>query len=78
MGKYILVGAAALCWAIWHCRNDICFDNKCYTSFMQAAFRGAYWLRFWALMQHEEVRGDFPSVSVMMDIIALELFASHR
>ena len=49
--KLILVGVAALCWAIWRCRNDICFNNVRYTSFLRALFRRAYWLRFWALLQ---------------------------
>ena len=26
----ILVGAAALCWSIWLCRNDVVFDVKSY------------------------------------------------
>ena len=50
----ILVGCAALCWAIWRSRNDIIFDNVRYNSFLQAIFRGAYWLHFWAQLQHDD------------------------
>ena len=38
----ILTGTAALCWAIWHCRNDIIFDNVKHPFFMQVIFKGAY------------------------------------
>ena len=38
--RVVLVGAAALCWAIWRCHNDIIFDKIKYSSFMQAVFRG--------------------------------------
>ena len=44
----IFVGAAALIWAIWCTRNDLIFEKKIFSSFMQAVFRGAYWLRFWS------------------------------
>ena len=61
--KLILVGVAALCWAIWRCRNDIYFNNVRYTSFLQALFRGAYWLRFWALLQPAGTQELLRSVS---------------
>ena len=32
---HILVGAAALCWAMWLTRNDVIFNNKCVSSPMQ-------------------------------------------
>jgi hypothetical protein len=51
--KYI-IGVAALCWAIWRCHNDLIFENCKYTSFIQATFRGTYWLRFWALLQRDD------------------------
>ena len=38
--RVVLVGAAALCWAIWRCCNDIIFNKTKYSSFMQAVFRG--------------------------------------
>jgi len=36
----MLVGAAALYWAIWRCRNDIIFNKTKYSPFIQAIFRG--------------------------------------
>ena len=38
--KLILVGVAALCWAIWRCRNDICFNNVRYTFFCRLYSEG--------------------------------------
>jgi hypothetical protein len=76
--KYILVGVAALCWAIWRCRNDRIFEKCKYTSFMQATFRGTYWLRFWALLQRDdETNESFRSASRKLETTVLELFASH-
>jgi hypothetical protein len=34
MKKITMTGVAALCWAIWRCRNDIIFNNTKYSSFM--------------------------------------------
>jgi hypothetical protein len=43
----ISVDVAAVCWAIWKCRNDIVFKKTKFNSILQVIFRGAYWLRFW-------------------------------
>ena len=40
----IWVGVAAVCWAIWRCRNDIIF-NKCKVNSILQVIRGMYWLR---------------------------------
>ena len=50
----IWVGVAAVCWAIWRCRNDIIFHKVKYHLILQVIFRGAYWLRFWTQLQREE------------------------
>ena len=69
--RVILVGAAALCWAIWRCRNDITFNNTKYSSFMQA---GTYWLRLWAHLQHEDTsKVLFRKASLALETIALEI-----
>ena len=75
----ILTGTAALCWAIWRCRNDIIFDNVKHSFFMHVIFKGTYWLRFWSMLQHKETTKDlFMKVGTSLEIIALEIFASHR
>jgi hypothetical protein len=54
----IWVGVAAICWAIWRCRNDIIFHKIKLNSILQVIFRGTYWLRFWAQLQHSEQAKD--------------------
>ena len=45
---------------------------------MQVIFRGIYWLRFWSMLQHKETANDlFMKISTSLEIIALEIFASH-
>jgi hypothetical protein len=36
--KLVLVGAAALCWALWTSRNDMVFDNSPSKTYMQVLF----------------------------------------
>jgi hypothetical protein len=52
--KQILVGATALCWAIWTSRNDIIFDNSPMKTYMQVVYRATYWCRQWTLLQTSE------------------------
>jgi hypothetical protein len=40
--KLILVGASALCWALWLFRNDRDFDKSSSVSYMQVIFRATY------------------------------------
>jgi RsiW-degrading membrane proteinase PrsW (M82 family) len=70
----IWVGMAAMCWAIWRCRNDVIFNKLKTNSIMQVIFRGAYWLRFWAPLQHDEQTKDIlSSISRRLETIALEV-----
>jgi hypothetical protein len=34
----VLAGVAATCWVIWHCRNDVVFDQKIMTPFVGYLF----------------------------------------
>jgi hypothetical protein len=52
----ILVGASALRWAIWLTRNDMISKNTRPVTPMQVIFRGSHWIRFWALLQKEDVQ----------------------
>jgi RsiW-degrading membrane proteinase PrsW (M82 family) len=70
----IWVGVAALLWAIWRCRNDYVFNKMKTNSIMQVIFRGAYWLCFWAQLQHDETAKDVLSkISKKLEVIALEI-----
>ena len=70
----IWVRVAAVCWAIWRCRNDIIF-NKCkVNSILQVIFREMYWLRFWAQLQRDEhAKNALSEMSRNIEIIAMEL-----
>jgi hypothetical protein len=74
MKKITMTGVAALCWAIWRCQNDIIFNNTKYSSFMQATFRGTYWLCFWTQLQLDNTTLDFlRRMSSDIEIIALQM-----
>jgi RsiW-degrading membrane proteinase PrsW (M82 family) len=70
----IWVGVAAICWAIWRCRNDVIFNKLKTNSIMQVTFRGAYWMHFWAQLQRDEQAKDALSLmSKKLEMIALEI-----
>jgi RsiW-degrading membrane proteinase PrsW (M82 family) len=74
MKGLIWVGTTALCWAIWHCRNDVIFKKMKTNSIMQVIFRGAYWLRSLAQLQCDEQAKDaLTLMSKKLKIIALEI-----
>jgi hypothetical protein len=52
----ILIGAPALCWAIWLSRNDVVFKRTKPNSFVQVISRGTHWTRCWSLLSKEEER----------------------
>jgi hypothetical protein len=70
----IWVGVAAICWAIWKCRNDIIFKKMKFNSLLQVIFRGAYWLHFWAQLQHKEQAKDtLTAMSRNLEVVALHI-----
>jgi hypothetical protein len=70
----IWVGVAAICWAIWKCRNDIIFKKVKFNSLLQVISRGAYWLRFWAQLQHKEQAKDtLIALSRNLEVVALQI-----
>jgi hypothetical protein len=40
----IIVGASAMCWAIWLTRNNTMFDKAVAPSYLQVIFRRTYWI----------------------------------
>jgi hypothetical protein len=63
--------------AIWCTRNDIIFEKKQFTYFMQVVFRGAYWLQFWSLLQRKNTKELVRATSKALEVIALEIFAKN-
>ena len=73
MRSLIWVGVAAICWAIWRCRNDVIFNELKTNSIMQVIFRGAFWLHFWAPLQRDEqAKAILSAISKKLEIIALD------
>jgi len=69
----MLVGAAALCWAIWRCRNDIIFNKTKYSSFIRY-FQETYWLRLWVHLQHEDMTNVlFRRMSLDLETVAMKI-----
>lgn len=64
---HILVGAAALCWALWLTSNDIVFNNKCVSSPLQVIHVCSQWLRTWSILQRPEDRDLFMMASTRLE-----------
>jgi hypothetical protein len=47
----VLAGAAATCWVIWRCRNDVVFDRKVVPSPSQVIYLAIHWFRTWIVLQ---------------------------
>ena len=74
----ILVGAFAICWALWLSRNDLVFNKSPYTSYMQVIFKVTYWLRFWAKLQKCEENGELMKVACRkLETTVMQLFANY-
>ena len=68
------MGVAAVCWAIWRCRNDIILNKIKVNSILQVIFRETYWFHFWAQLQREaHVKNAFSSLSRLLETVALDL-----
>jgi len=80
----ILVGAAALCWSVWLCRNAAVFENK-HSSFLQVLYRTTHWLRTWATLQQPTSQEALVAASRFLEQVAKDIFSqahgwrsSHR
>ena len=73
--KQILVGAAALSWALWLTRNDATFNRSFPNSCLQVIFRGTYWTRFWSHLSKEEEKNLIKKQCLHLEGLALEVFS---
>ena len=77
--KQMLVGASALCWAIWLSRNDMVFNKVSSKTYLQVLYRGTYWLHFWAQLQKcEEDKEEIRKACRHLEVMALQIFAHHE
>jgi len=69
----ILLGASALCWSLWLCRNAFIFENK-HTSFLQVIYLTTHWLRTWAVLQKSSSQEVVVAASRYLAQVANEFF----
>ena len=74
--KHCWVGAIALLWSLWLCRNDRVF-NAILSSPMQVIFRCAHYLREWSILQHPAHRDLFMEVCSRLEQVARDVFTRH-
>jgi hypothetical protein len=70
----VLVGLAALCWALWISRNDMVFQKSQNKSILQVMFRGTFWIRSWSILSKEDGRSILKEGCRMLQTVALEIF----
>lgn len=76
--KLILVGAFAICWALWLSRNDMVFDKSPSISYLQVIFRATYWFRCWAQLQKCKDDGELMKVACRrLETTVMQLFANY-
>jgi hypothetical protein len=70
----VFVGAGALCWAVWRCRNAVVFDNES-PNFLQVIFTTSHWLRIWSILQQPSSRDSLVAASQCLVQVAKAIFA---
>ena len=69
----IRVGAYALIWSLWLCRNDLIFNGKNASS-LQVIFRCTHSLHTWSILQRPEYQPLFKAVCTRLEQVATEVF----
>jgi hypothetical protein len=70
----VLIGLAAICWALWISRNDLVFQKSQYKSILQVIFRGTFWIRSWSVLSKEDGRIILKEGCRALETVALEFF----
>jgi hypothetical protein len=70
------VGAMALIWSLWLCRNDKVFNDKNCT-LLQVIYRCTGTLRIWSQLHRLEDRDLFTEVCTRMEDTVRHLFSHH-
>ena len=71
--QLVPVGAAALCWSVWHCRNSMLFYNK-QPFFLQVIYSTTHWLHTWAILQPSTSQDVLVAASHFLEQVAKEFF----
>jgi hypothetical protein len=70
----VLIGMAALCWAVWISRNDLVFNKSQHISILQVIFRGVFWIRSWVVLSKGEGSSILKAGCLMLEFVALAFF----
>ena len=72
----IHVGAYALLWALWLCRNGLVFEDK-NTSPLQVIFCCMHSLRTWSTLHRTEYQPLFKAVCMRLERVVRKVFTKH-
>jgi hypothetical protein len=72
----IRMGALAVIWSLWLCRNDKGFNDKNY-SLLQVIYRCIGTLRLWSPLQRMKNRDLFMEVCTRLEATARDIFSLH-
>jgi hypothetical protein len=70
----VLVGLAAIYWALWISRNDLVFQKSHYKSILHVIFRGTFWIRTWSVLSKHEGRTILKDGCRALEGASLEIF----
>lgn len=73
--RLIRMGAIAIIWSLWLCRNDKIFNNTS-SSFLQVIYRCTAILRSWVPLQRVEHRDLFTKVSSRLEDAARDIISN--
>ena len=71
---HIRVGACALFWSLWNCRNDVAFNRQTITNFLQVIFRASTWIRTWSLLSRADHRAHMDIGCSRWEMVARDTY----
>ena len=72
----IRMGAIAVIWSLWLCRNDKVFDDK-NVSHLHVLYRCTSFLRLWSTLQRVGHRDLFTEAHARLEEVARDIFSQH-
>ena len=70
----IRIGVAAILWAIWNCRNDIVFNKKSSSHYMQVINMAIHWIRLWSYLLPPDQRGLMEAGCTRLMLVVRAIF----
>jgi hypothetical protein len=73
----VLLGLAAVCWAIWLGRNNVVFQRSRPDSCLHVILRSASWIRSWSILSKEEDKKSLLIGSRRLEMTTLKVFNNY-